>query len=181
MASRWQDNSKRLGRRQFLRLSGTAALAATTTATAVVGATGSASAAICWTNQQAGGSAEGRGPRCVVVGGGTSGLTLAKYLKKENPKFDVVMVEPNYLFMSPYLTNLWLDDIIDLSFVQHSFCDAARKGNYVWLQGKLIDLDRQNEARLHQRRLHRLPLTSRWRPASTTTTPLSASPIRCWP
>ena len=47
--------------------------------------------------------------------------------------------------MSPYLTNLWLDDIIDLSFVQHSFCDAARKGNYVWLQGKLIDLDRQNK------------------------------------
>ncbi len=111
----------------------------------MVGATGSASAAISGRTNRPADLPKAAGPRCVVVGGGTSGLTLARYLKKENPKFDVVMVEPNYLFMSPYLTNLWLDDIFELSFVQHSFCDAARKGNYVWLQGKLIDLDRQNK------------------------------------
>ena len=116
MTSRWQDNSKRFGRRQFLRLSGTAALAATTTATAVVGATGSASAAISGRTNRPADLPKAAGPRCVVVGGGTSGLTLARYLKKENPKFDVVMVEPNYLFMSPFLTNLWLDDIIDPVF-----------------------------------------------------------------
>ena len=145
MTSRRQDSSKQLGRRQFLKLSGTSALAAATAATAVVSTTGSASAAITGRTNKPADLPKATGPRCVVVGGGTSGLTLAKYLKKENPKFDVVMVEPNYLFMSPYLTNLWLDDVIDLSFVQHSFDDAARKGNYTWLQGMLIDLDREKK------------------------------------
>ncbi len=55
-----------------------------------------------------------KGPRCVVIGGGASGATMAKYLKKENPKFDVVMVEPNATYMSCFLSNLWLDDLIDL-------------------------------------------------------------------
>jgi sulfide dehydrogenase [flavocytochrome c] flavoprotein subunit len=86
-----------------------------------------------------------RGPRCVVVGGGASGATMAKYLKKANPNFDVVMVEPNATYMSCFLSNLWLDDLIDLETLQHSYCDAASANNYVWLQGKLIDLDRQTQ------------------------------------
>ncbi len=145
MTSRSGDISKGLGRRQFLQLSGGSAALAAAAGTAVVSATGPAAAAISGRTNRPADLPAASGPRCVVVGGGTSGLTLAKYLKKDNPKFDVVMVEPNYLFMSPYLTNLWLDDIIDLSFVQHSFCDAAHDGDYVWLQGKLIDLDREKK------------------------------------
>ena len=145
MTSRRQDSSKQLGRRQFLKLSGTSALAAATAATAVVSATGSASAAISGRTNRPADLPKATGPRCVIVGGGASGLTLAKYLKKENPKFDVVMVEPNYLYMSPFLSNLFIDDVLDASFLQHSFCDAARKGNYFWLQGMLIDLDREKK------------------------------------
>lgn len=82
------------------------------------------------------------GPLCVVVGGGTSGLTMARALKKADPNFHVVMVEPNATYMSCFLSNLWLADLIDLKTLEHSFCDAAKDGNYIWLQGKLIDLDR---------------------------------------
>ncbi|MGO9007631.1 MAG: FAD-dependent oxidoreductase [Beijerinckiaceae bacterium] len=145
MTSSSDDTSKGFGRRQFLQLTGGTAALAATAATAVVSATSPAAAAMSGRTNRPADLPKATGPRCVVVGGGTAGLTLAKYLKKENPKFDVVMVEPNYLFMSPYLTNLWLDDVIDLKFVQYSFCDAARKGNYTWLQGKLIDLDREKK------------------------------------
>ena len=146
MTSRRQDSSKQLGRRQFLKLSGTSALAAATAATAVVSATGSASAAISGRTNRPADLPKATGPRCVIVGGGASGLTLAKYLKKENPKFDVVMVEPNYLYMSPFLSAICGSTTSStLNSLQHSFCDAARKGNYFWLQGMLIDLDREKK------------------------------------
>jgi NADPH-dependent 2,4-dienoyl-CoA reductase/sulfur reductase-like enzyme len=143
MTSRLGNRSKGFGRRQFLKLSGGSALAAVAAGTTVVSATGPASAAISGRTNKPADLPAASGPRCVVVGGGVSGTTLAKYLKKENPKFDVVMVEPNALYMSCFLSNLWLDDLIDLKTLQHSYCDAARKGGYVWLQGKLIDLDRE--------------------------------------
>ena len=129
------------GRRDFLKLSAGSTLAAVAMGTATV--TTPASAAISGRTNRPAELPAAKGPRCVVIGGGASGLTIAKYLKKENPKFDVVMVEPNSTYMSCFLSNLWLDDLINLEALQHSFCDAARAGNYVWLQGKLIDLDRQ--------------------------------------
>ena len=147
MTSSSQSGNRPKGfeRRQFLKLSGGSALAAVAAGTAVVSASGPAAAAISGRTNRPADLPAASGPRCVVVGGGASGLTLAKYLKKENPKFDVVMVEPNYLYMSPFLSNLFIDDVLDASFLQHSFCDAARKGNYFWLQGMLIDLDREKK------------------------------------
>ncbi len=142
MTSRFGEKSHSFGRRQFLKLSGGSVFAAAAVGTAVVTASRPASAAISGRTSKPADLPAARGPRCVVVGGGASGATLAKYLKKENPKFDVVMVEPNALYMSCFLSNLWLDDLIDLKTLQHSFCDAARDGGYVWLQGKLVDLDR---------------------------------------
>jgi sulfide dehydrogenase [flavocytochrome c] flavoprotein subunit len=127
------------GRRDFLKLSAGSTLVAAVAATAV----SPAAAAISGRTNRPAPIPAAKGPRCVVVGGGASGLTMAKYLKKENPKFDVVMVEPNSTYMSCFLSNLWLDDLISLENLSHSYCDAARDGNYVWLQGKLIDLDRQ--------------------------------------
>jgi len=140
MSSYSREKPKGVGRRQFLQLSGGTTLAA---AAATIGAPGIASAAISGRTNRAADLPASKGPRCVVVGGGASGATIAKYLKKENPDFDVVMVEPNALYMSCFLSNLWLDELIDLATLQHSFCDAARNGGYVWLQGKLIDLDRE--------------------------------------
>ena len=143
MIKKSQETPKSVQRRQFLKFSTAATLAAAGSATAAVMTPSIAFAAISGRMNRPAALPAAKGPRCVVVGGGVSGLTIAKYLKKENPKFDVVMVEPNATYMSCFLSNLWLDDLVDLKTLEHSFCDAARAGNYVWLQGKLIDLDRQ--------------------------------------
>ena len=130
-----------LRRREFLKVSAGSTLVVAAAATTAM-TTPTAAVVSGRTNRPADLPAA-KGPRCVVVGGGASGATMAKYLKKENPQFDVVMVEPNATYMSCFLSNLWLDDLVDLKTLQHSFCDAANANNYVWLQSKLIDLDRQ--------------------------------------
>ena len=86
-----------------------------------------------------------KGPRVVVVGGGWSGLTMAKYLKRNQPKFDVVLIDRNPSFVSCPMSNLWLADQVDLEFLSHSYFDAARRNNYLFLQASAIDLDRDKK------------------------------------
>jgi sulfide dehydrogenase [flavocytochrome c] flavoprotein subunit len=143
MTKRFEKAPETLGRRQFLKLSAGSTLVAAAATTGAM--TTPAAAAISGRTNRPADLPAATGPRCVVVGGGASGATMAKYLKRENPKFDVVMVEPNSTYMSCFLSNLWLDDLINLETLQHSFCDAANANNYVWLQGMLIDLDRQKK------------------------------------
>ena len=133
----------RAGRRRFLRGSAGVAVAATATAAGLLAPAAPAMAAISGRTARAADLPGVAGPRCVVVGGGVSGLTIARALKQANPAFDVVMVEPNATYMSCFFSNLWLADLVNLKALTHSYCDAARDGNYVWLQGKLIDLDRE--------------------------------------
>jgi len=143
MTKRSNDMPGQPDRRGFLKLSVGSTLVAAAAGTAAM--TGPAAAAMSGRTNRPADLPAAKGPRCVVVGGGASGATLAKYLKKENPKFDVVMVEPNALYMSCFLSNLWLDDLIKLETLQHSYCDAANANNYAWVQGKLIDLDREKK------------------------------------
>lgn len=86
-----------------------------------------------------------KGPRVVVVGAGWSGLTIAKYLKREHPDFDVVMVEKRSTFMSCPISNLWLAGVVDLEFLEHSFLDAARYGKYTFFQATVLDVDRSGK------------------------------------
>jgi NADPH-dependent 2,4-dienoyl-CoA reductase/sulfur reductase-like enzyme len=131
-----------LDRRDFLRLSGTgAAVVAAGTAGAMV----ASAPALAGPASQAASLPKASGPRCVVVGGGWSGLTMAKYLKKENPKFDVVLVEPNSMFMSCPLSNLWLGGVLNMETLLHSYVDAAKNNHYVYLQATLVDLDRSKK------------------------------------
>ena len=141
MTKRSKTTPEGFGRRQFLKLSAGSTLAAAAAGSAVM--TSPAAAAISGRTNKPADLPAASGPRCVVVGGGAAGATLAKYLKKENPKFDVVMVEPNSAYMSCFLSNLWLDDLISLETLQHSYDSAAAANGYTWLQGKLIDLDRE--------------------------------------
>jgi NADPH-dependent 2,4-dienoyl-CoA reductase/sulfur reductase-like enzyme len=83
-----------------------------------------------------------KGPRAVVVGGGWSGLTIAKYLKRENAKLDVVLIEPRASFMSCPMSNLWLAGMVDLEFLSHSFLDAAKANNYTFFNATVADVDR---------------------------------------
>jgi len=83
-----------------------------------------------------------KGPRVVVLGGGWGGLTISKYLKREFPKFDVVMVESRPNFMSCPMSNLWLGGLVEYDFLCYSFLDAAARHHYTFFNATLLDADR---------------------------------------
>ncbi len=85
-----------------------------------------------------------KGPRVVVVGGGWSGLTLAKYLKRFNPGFDVLLLDKKDQFVSCPISNVWMADQVDLEFLTHSYVDAARNNDYLFLNAMAIGLDRES-------------------------------------
>ena len=133
------------GRRNFLKLSGSALAAG-----AMGIATGAATSAIAAANPSAAVSSgtkaelpKARGPRLVVVGGGTSGLTIAKYAKREYPQFDVVLVEKRDMYASCFSSNLWYAGLVNLEFLaDHSFLDAATNNNYIYFNATVTGLDR---------------------------------------
>ncbi|HEY9084854.1 MAG TPA: FAD-dependent oxidoreductase [Candidatus Tyrphobacter sp.] len=84
-----------------------------------------------------------QGPRLVVIGGGTSGLTIAKYAKREHPSFDVVLVEKRDMYESCFTSNLLYSDVTTLEFnANESFLDAAKNNNYTYFNATAIGLDR---------------------------------------
>ncbi len=86
-----------------------------------------------------------KGPRVVVVGGGWSGLSIAKYLKKYAPKADVVLVERRSSFFSCPVSNLWLVGLVDLEFLVHDYLQAARNGGYTFFNAMVHDVDRDSK------------------------------------
>ncbi|MDJ0779455.1 MAG: FAD/NAD(P)-binding oxidoreductase [Gammaproteobacteria bacterium] len=84
------------------------------------------------------------GARVVVVGGGWSGLTLAKYLKRFNPDFDVVLIDRQSAFVSFPVSNAWLADQVDLDFLSHSFFDAANNHGYRFMAATVLGFDRDS-------------------------------------
>ncbi|MHB8679181.1 MAG: FCSD flavin-binding domain-containing protein [Rudaea sp.] len=126
-------------RRSFLKMSG-AILAA---GTASIGASTATVAAPSATKRRLADLPKPKGPRLVIVGGGTSGLTIAKYAKREYPKFDVVLVEKRDMYSSCFSSNLWYAGLIDLEFLAaHSFLDAAVNNGYVYFNATVTGLDR---------------------------------------
>ncbi|MDO8453071.1 MAG: FCSD flavin-binding domain-containing protein [Sulfurimonas sp.] len=88
--------------------------------------------------------ADAKGPRVVVVGGGWSGLSIAKYTKIFAPNADVILVEQRHEFISCPLSNLWLVDKIKLEYLTHDYLQAARENNYTYFHATAIGLDRKN-------------------------------------
>ncbi|BCD61183.1 hypothetical protein NitYY0826_C0016 [Nitratiruptor sp. YY08-26] len=86
-----------------------------------------------------------KGPRVVVVGGGWSGLSIAKYVKKYAPEADVVLIERRASFMSCPVSNLWLVGLVDLEFLTHDYLQAARNNNYTFLNAMVHDVDRDSK------------------------------------
>ncbi|MER1941089.1 FAD/NAD(P)-binding oxidoreductase [Castellaniella sp. FW104-16D08] len=139
--------TQQLDRRNFLKLSG-AALAAGSGGAATV-AMGQASAAPAVQASRMADLPKAKGPRLVVVGGGTSGLTVAKYAKKENPDFDVVLVERRDMYSSCFSSNLWYAGLINLEFLaNHSFLDAAVNNHYIYFNATVTGLDRDSKTLL---------------------------------
>jgi NADH dehydrogenase FAD-containing subunit len=85
-----------------------------------------------------------RGARVVVVGGGWSGLTMSKYLRRFNPDFDVILIDRQSAFVSFPVSNAWLADQVTLDFLSHSYFDAANNNNYHFMQATVLGFDRES-------------------------------------
>lgn len=82
--------------------------------------------------------------RVIVVGGGWSGLSVAKYTKIFSPDTEVILVEQRHEFISCPMSNLWLVDKVKLEYLTHDYLQAARQNNYTYFQATAIGLDKAN-------------------------------------
>ncbi|HUX89883.1 MAG TPA: FAD-dependent oxidoreductase [Gallionellaceae bacterium] len=138
------DQNSKLSRRDFFKMSGAAA-ATLAVGTASLGVTNAEAKTMSLNVNTKASLPKAKGPRLVIVGAGTSGLTIAKYAKKAYPKFDVVMVEKRDMYSSCFSSNLWYADLIDLGFLaNHSFLDAAKNNNYTFFNATCTGLDRNS-------------------------------------
>jgi len=84
-----------------------------------------------------------KGPRVVIVGGGWSGLSIAKSLMLENSELNVTLIERRTFFFSLPFSNLWLGDLLSFSTLRYRFEDAAKLGKYVYFNAEVSGLDRR--------------------------------------
>ena len=83
-------------------------------------------------------------PKVVVLGGGWSGLSIAKTIKIFSPQADVVLVERRYEFISCPVSNLWLVDEVKLEYITHDYLQAARNYNYTYFNATATGVDKKN-------------------------------------
>ncbi len=83
-------------------------------------------------------------PRVVVLGGGWSGLSIAKTIKIYSPQADVILVEKRHEFISCPVSNLWLVDKVRLEYITHDYLQAARSYNYTYFNATAIGVDKKN-------------------------------------
>ncbi len=138
-----------LDRRDFLKLSGVA-----TAATVAGGLSGCAStqAAVAGKGSAPVVGADRNiplpkpgGDRVVIVGGGVSGLTIARYLLNEDPSLDVVLLERNATYQFCPISNLYLVGGIDLGYFARSYQEAAKNGGYIYVQATVTDADLESQ------------------------------------
>ncbi len=86
-----------------------------------------------------------KGNRVVVAGGGWAGLTVAKYLKKENPNIEVVLIEKRPNFFSCPISNPWLAGLVNLDFIQHDYNQPAAKYGYRFINTTILGIERDKK------------------------------------
>ncbi len=81
----------------------------------------------------------------VIVGGGYGGVTTAKYLKKENPNLEVVLIEERPFFMSCPMSNHLLAGLMELTPLCFSYNVLEVKYGVKVLNDKVlgVELDRR--------------------------------------
>lgn len=83
--------------------------------------------------------------KVVIVGGGWSGLSIAKNLKLFSPDTEVVLVEQKDQFVSCPMSNLWLVDRVNLEYLTHDYLQAARNNNYTFFQATATGMDKEKK------------------------------------
>jgi NADH dehydrogenase FAD-containing subunit len=84
-------------------------------------------------------------PRVVIVGGGWSGLSIAKYTRIFAPTSEVILIEQRDVFISCPVSNLWLVDKVETDFLMHDYLKAARNHDYTYLHATVYDVDKQRQ------------------------------------
>jgi sulfide dehydrogenase [flavocytochrome c] flavoprotein subunit len=135
---------EKLTRRDFGKLSAAGVASVGLPISEAAGATTISKAALTSVVSRQASLPPAKGHRVVVVGGGWSGLTIAKYLKIHGPDLDVVLVERRSLFVSHPISGLWLAGLVNLEAITFSYLDAAANNDYAYLNASLIDLDRDS-------------------------------------
>ncbi len=82
-------------------------------------------------------------PRVVVLGGGWSGLSVAKTITAFAPQADVILVERRQEFISCPVSNLWLVDKVELEYITHDYLQAARNYNYTFFNATATGIDKK--------------------------------------
>lgn len=84
-------------------------------------------------------------PKVVVVGGGFSGATCAKYLKLWGGSgIDVVLIEPNTTYTSPILSNLVLNNVKSINELRFGYNSLRQYGVQV-IHKKVTNFDTDNK------------------------------------
>jgi len=86
-----------------------------------------------------------KNPKVIVVGGGWSGLSLAKQVKLDAPDAEVILVEKRSQFVSCPMSNLWLVDRVSTDYLTHDYLKAAREHNYEFFNATAIGLDKEQQ------------------------------------
>jgi NADH dehydrogenase FAD-containing subunit len=134
-------NRTRFTRRQFLATAG--AIGATATASALAQPVSPLPFLI--TVQGDALLPKPNGKRVVVCGGGWGGVTAAKHLKKNDPTLEVVLLERNPVFFSCPMSNKWLIEVVDTSYLTFSYLKVAQKYDYRFIQTEVVAFERDKK------------------------------------
>ncbi|MFW5450388.1 MAG: FCSD flavin-binding domain-containing protein [Methylophagaceae bacterium] len=88
--------------------------------------------------------------RVVIIGGGFSGATAAKYLSMWSPDTEVIMIERNAQFVSCPQSNLVLSGSRTLDQLTHDYDILASKYNVKTVQAEVVAIDTEKQfVKLH--------------------------------
>jgi NADH dehydrogenase FAD-containing subunit len=85
------------------------------------------------------------GKRVVIIGGGWGGLTAARYIKKEAPESEVVVLEKRDVFVSCPISNEWLAGEVPMDFLTRDYFTAAKEFGYKMIQTTVTDINRDTK------------------------------------
>ncbi|ABM62098.1 NAD(P)/FAD-dependent oxidoreductase [Halorhodospira halophila] len=117
---------RRLSRREFLRLGATGGTLA------ALGLAGFPGPSLARTQLDA---------RIAVVGGGSAGATVARYLKQNAPNLRVTLIEPNETYYTCYAGNWYLGGFRDLETLGHGYDNLRERHGVEVIHDRAEELD----------------------------------------